>query len=207
MIASAVSVAGAGSVGEQVAPAAHRLRGFGRREGELDDEGMAGDRVQAERELGHDAEVAAAAAQPPVQVGVLVGGGADGLAVGGDERVGLDVVAGQPGLAGEPAHAAAERQAADAGVRDVAGGRRQPVRLRRPVEVAQQRAALHPGAASRPDRRVTADIGVRSIISPPSGTEWPSDVVPAALHADLESRAARMADGGGDVAVAARSAR
>ena len=39
-------------------------------EEELDDVGLAGDRVQPELELGHDAEVAAAAAQAPEQLRV-----------------------------------------------------------------------------------------------------------------------------------------
>ena len=47
-------------------------------------------------------------------------------------------------LAGEPAHAA-EGQAADPGVRDVTGGGGEAVWLRRPVERAEQRAALYPG--------------------------------------------------------------
>ena len=70
------------------------------------------------------------------------------VAAGGDRRVRDDVVAGEAVLAGQPAHPAAEGQAADAGVRHVAGGGGQPVRLRRPVERAEQRATLHPGATA-----------------------------------------------------------
>ena len=87
-----------------------------------------GQRVEAELERGDDAEVAAAAAQRPEQLGVVVGVGADELAVGGDEldrgqAVGLQAVA-----AGEPAHAAAERVAGDADVGRGAVQRDQAVR-------------------------------------------------------------------------------
>ena len=54
----------------QVAPAAQRRRRILDREEELDDVGLAGDRVQPELELGDDAEVAAAAAQAPEQLRV-----------------------------------------------------------------------------------------------------------------------------------------
>jgi hypothetical protein len=85
---------------------------------------LPGDRLQPELELGDDAEVAAAASQPPEQVRVLVLVDAEAVAVGGDQLVGRDVVARQPVLAREPAHAAAEREPAHAGVGYVARGRR-----------------------------------------------------------------------------------
>ena len=44
-------------------------------------------------------------------------------------------------MAHQPADAAAEREAADAGVRDLPGGHREAVLLRGRVELAQQRAA------------------------------------------------------------------
>jgi hypothetical protein len=73
-------------------------------------------RVQGKLELGHHAEVAAPAAQRPVQVRMLGAAGRHQPPVGGHHLAGDDVVAGQAVLAGEPAHAAAEGQPADAGV-------------------------------------------------------------------------------------------
>ena len=69
------------------------------------------------------------------------------LAIRRHDGVALDVVAREPELAREPAHAAAEGQSADARVRDVARGRRQPVWRGRPVESPQEGAA--PTAARR----------------------------------------------------------
>jgi hypothetical protein len=86
-----------------VAPVAQHPRRVFRREGPLGRQRPRAHLVQPELEPGDDAEVAAAAAQAPVQVGML-------------HRAGDDVVAGHAALAGQPAHAAAQRQAADAGV-------------------------------------------------------------------------------------------
>ena len=72
---------------------------------------------------GHDAEVAAAAAQCPEQLGLVLGVDADQLALGGDELERRDGVGLQPVLAREPPHAATERVAGDA---DVGRGAVQP---------------------------------------------------------------------------------
>ena len=72
---------------------------------------------------GHDAEVAAPAAQGPEQLGLTLGVDADQLAFGGDELERRDGVGLQPVLAREPAHAATERVAGDA---DVGRGAVQP---------------------------------------------------------------------------------
>ena len=68
-------------------------------------EHLRADRVQRELDRGDDAEVAAAAAQRPEQVGVLVGGGADELAARGHELDGEHVVGREAVLALEPARA------------------------------------------------------------------------------------------------------
>jgi hypothetical protein len=78
---------------------------------------------EAELELGDDPEVAATAAQPPEQLGMLLGCDVEKLAFSGDQRIGDDVVAGQPAAPGQPPHTATEGQAADAGVGDVSGRR------------------------------------------------------------------------------------
>src|SRR5262245_66219761 len=77
--------------------------------------------MQPEVELDNDSEIAAAAAQPPEQVGMLIGGRAHDVAVRGDDGAGHDVVTRETVLARQPAHAAAQCQPADADVRDVAG--------------------------------------------------------------------------------------
>ena len=93
------------------------------------------------------------AAQTPVQVRVLGRARRGRLAIGGDDRVRLDVVARQAELPGKPAHAATERQPADAGVGDVARRRGQAVRLGRSIEGAKQRTALDRRPSPVRDRR------------------------------------------------------
>jgi len=56
---------------QEVAPASHRLDGARRVEAELHDHRVPGHGLEAELELGHHPEVAAPAAQPPEQVGVV----------------------------------------------------------------------------------------------------------------------------------------
>ena len=75
------------------------------------------DRVHGELDRRHDPVVATAAAQRPEQVGVMLGVGANELAVGGDELDRRHRIALQAVLAGQPAHAAAERVARDPDVR------------------------------------------------------------------------------------------
>ena len=85
------------------------------------------ERVQPEREAGDHAEVAAAAAQPPQQLGLLVLIDLHYRSVGGDQLGDDQVVAGQSVGAGEPSHPAAEGQPADAGMRDLPAGHGEPV--------------------------------------------------------------------------------
>ena len=107
------------------------------------------ERVQRQLERGDDAEAAAAAAQRPEQLGVLVLGGAHDPAVPGDELGGDEVVAGQPVLALEPARAAAEREPGDAGGGDAPAGRGEPVR-------AAWRGRRRPRCAPPPIRAMRA---------------------------------------------------
>ena len=111
------------------------------------------DLVQAEREPGDDAEVAAAAAERPEQVGVLVAVGGADLAVGGDDLDLLEVVDRPAEAARQVAEPAAEGQAGDADLGDEAEHGRQPVLLRRPVDVLEQTARARRARAWRPDRR------------------------------------------------------
>ena len=103
--------------------------------------------VERELELGHDAEVAAAAAQRPEQLRVAVLAGDHHAAVRGHDDRAHEVVAGEPGRAHQEPDAAAQGQAADPGIDERAAGRRQPVRRRGAVDVLPQRPAAGPGAS------------------------------------------------------------
>ena len=145
-----------------------------------------------------DAEVAAAAPQPPEQVGVLVGRRADQLAVRRHDLVPERVVAGQPELPTEPPDAPAERQPADAGVRHDPRRRREPERLRRRVERPEQRPALH---LRRARARVDDDAPhPRQVDHQPAVGHRPSRrTVPAAPHAERQTELARDPDRGAHV--------
>ena len=136
------------------------------------------DLVQPVGQLGGDAEVAAAAAQPPEQVGVLLLAGAHDRPVGRDDLCGQQVVAGQAVAPREVADPAAERQTSDAGGRDDAARRRQPVDGGRVVEATPRGAAAGAGGAGdRVDDHVAASATGRRrrrrrrCRSP--GTLWP----------------------------------
>ena len=92
--------------------------------------------MQLEIERGRDAEIAAAAAQAPEQILVLLRAGGDEFAVGGHQVDGAHVVAGEAEAAAEAAEAAAEREPAHAGVRHRAGRGRETVRQRLAIERA-----------------------------------------------------------------------
>ena len=104
-----------------------------------------GDREEAELERGHDAEVAAAAAHRPEQLGVVLGVDPPAYAVGRDEFDRDHGVGGDAVRAGEPADAAAERVADDADVVRRSGERGEAVRRDRGDDVAPEGAGLHAG--------------------------------------------------------------
>jgi hypothetical protein len=76
---------------------------------------LGADRVELEGEAGDDAEVPAAAAQSPEQVGVGAGVDLQHLAAGGDQLGADQIVAAHAVLVAQPAEAAAEGEAGDAG--------------------------------------------------------------------------------------------
>ena len=151
------------------------------------------DRLELELERGDDAEVAAATAQPPEQLGVAVGARAHEPAVGGDDVGAHEVVAGQALLAHEPADAAAEGEARDAGRRDEPAGGGEPEGLRLGVEVLPQQAGL--GDARRVPGSTRAPFIIDRSMTMPSVVEKPGIDVRAAADGDLEALAAGELDG------------
>jgi hypothetical protein len=105
------------------------------------------DWVQREPERTDDAEVPAAAAQRPEQVGVIIGRRPHDLALRGDHLGLYEIVDGEPVLAHEPADAAAQAEAADAGVAHDAARGSQTVRLCLVVDISPQRTTLDEGRA------------------------------------------------------------
>ena len=104
-------------------------------------------RVQLEQEAGDDAEVAAAAAQRPQQVGVLLLAGGDEAAIG-QHDIGLEqIVDGQAVLARQVAMPAAQRQAGDAGGRNDARRDGQAEGMGSVVDVALRAAGANAGRA------------------------------------------------------------
>ena len=98
-------------------------------------------------------------------------------------------------MAHQPADAAAEREPADAGVRDLARRHREPVLLRRGVELAEQRAAADAHDAALAGRRRPRSAPRRSMHSAPSRTERPETECPPAriVNGSPAARAARIA--------------
>ena len=154
--------------------------------------------MQAQLEGGDDAEVAAAAAQRPVQVRVLVGARAHLAAVGEDDLGGDEVVDGHPVAPALVGDAAAERQAGDAGLgHDPARGG-EPERRGDAVDVGPRRTALHVhGAAGGVD----ADAAHRRQVDHQAVVDdgGAGDVVPAAADGERQGVLGGEADGGRDV--------
>ena len=156
------------------------------------------DLVEAELERGDDAEVAAAAAQRPEQVRVLVLARADPLAARQHDLRADEVVDRQAVLAGEVAEAAAEREPADAGGRDDPAGGGEPVLVRGAVDLAPGAPAAD---AHGPRARVDVDPADRGEVDHEAvvdGAE-PGAVVPAAADRDGEVALPRVRQQAGDV--------
>ena len=165
-----------------VAVVEHRAREHGRP-----------DLVQGVLERGDHPEVAAAAAQRPEQVGVLVGTGVDELPVRRDD-VGTDqAVAGQAAATEQPADTAAEGEPGDPGRRHQPAGQREPELLRLLVEVAPQATGLRDDPACG---RIDPDPLHRGQVEdhPAVGGGEAGDAVPAAAQCQRESLAAGEVD-------------
>jgi hypothetical protein len=154
--------------------------------------------VQAQLEGGDDAEVAAAAAQRPEQVRVLVGAGADLAPVGEDDVGGDEVVDRHPVAPALVRDAAAERQAGHPGLgHDPAGGG-EAEGGGDAVDVGPRRAALHVDGAVG----VHVDAAHRRQVDHQAVVDHggAGDVVAAAADGERQPLLPGEADGGRDVA-------
>ena len=181
-----------------VAPAREHARGVLDRVGDVDREHLRPERVQPQLEGRHDPEVAAAAAQRPVEVRVLGGARADRPAVGEDDLGGDEVVDGHavaPALVGDTA---AERQPGHAGLGDDPARSGEAQRRGDPVDVGPRRAALHVhGAAGGVDAHAAHRGQVDH--EPVVDDGGAGDVVPAAADGERQSVLGGEAHGGRDV--------
>ena len=167
-----------------------QLARFADREREVAADDLALHRMQLELEIRHDAEVAAAAAQAPEKLRVLVGARVHELAVGGHDVGAANVVERQAEAPRDAAEAAAEREARHAGVRHRARGSDEAELHRLVVHVAEQAAARDVAMRSAGSTR-TPRIKLKSIIRPPSHVDLPEWLCPPHFTATsrLELRA------------------
>ena len=155
-------------------PVAERAQQIGRGLGRVEDRpgvDRGPERMEVELELRDDAEVAAAAAQPPEQVGVVGLARVDEPAVRRDHVGRREVVAREAELPHRPADAAAEREPGDAGRRDEAARRREAEDVRLAVAGSTR----------------TLLIAERSITIPSSQVEKPATLWPPPRTAIVRS--------------------
>jgi hypothetical protein len=154
--------------------------------------------MDGELDRGDDAEVAAAPAQGPEEIGVVLRVGAHQLAVGGDELQRRDGVGLQAVLARQPAHAAAERVAGDADVR------RRAVERGEAMGREPRRDALPLDARADPDghrRRIHDDLLERADVEQDGVLEAAERplVVTRRLRGDAQPGGSRVGDRRDDV--------
>jgi hypothetical protein len=154
--------------------------------------------VESEPQPGGHAEVAAAAADRPEQVGIGLGVDADEFAVGGDQLGGEQVVDRQAVLADQVADAAGEGDPADADRAGVAEPGRQAVGVRGGGVLPRGQARLGPGGAAlwvdvqrTQVRQVEDDAPVADAVA--------GRAVAAAADGELQPGLARERDDAGDV--------
>ena len=158
--------------------------------------------MQAVREGGCDAEVAAAAAERPEEVGVGRLGHVEHVAVGVDELDGQQVVGREAVFRHQPAEPAAEREPGDPRRRDHAAGDGEPVLARGGVELRPGEAALCPHRAG-----VRVDLGALHLGEVDHhrvvGDRAAGHVVASAADGDVEPGRPCEAHAGGHVGCAA----
>jgi hypothetical protein len=155
-------------------------------------------RLGLELERGDHAEVAAAAANRPEQIRVLIGAGAAQAPVGRDD-FGRDQVVGREAVAArDPAEPAAEREPGDPGRRDDPAGHDQPERLRRAVHVGPGGAGLDLHATGRRidlDASRGREVQHQAVIA----ERGAGDVVAATADRQRQAAVPDEADAGGDL--------
>jgi len=155
-------------------------------------------RAQPELEARRHPEVAAAAAQRPEQVRVVLGVGTPHLAVGGHHLGGQQVVDRQAVLSDQVADATGQRDPADADRAGVAEPGRQAMHVGGGGVLAGGQARLRPGAA-----RLGVDVervhGREVEHDPPVEDAVPGETVAATADGQLQSGLARQRDDPGDV--------
>ena len=181
-------------------------RGVLERVGDVEPEHLRPELVEPQLERRDDAEVAAAAAQRPQQVGVLAGARADPAAVGQHDLGRDEVVDGHPVAPALVRDAAAEREAGDARLRHDAAGRREAERGGDAVDVGPRGAALHVHRAAgrvEPDAAHRGQVDHQAVVD----ERGARDVVAAAADGERQPVGRGEGDGGGDVAGVGAGAR
>ena len=173
-------------------------QGFGGALGRVQDDPArhdGADGVQTILEGGHQAQIAAAAAQAPEQVGVVGGARRQQAAVGGDDVGRQEIVDDETALAHQPAETAPEREAGNPRRRDLTPGRGQAERLRLVIEIAPRHAGLRRHRAPLP---IDPDaLHRRQVDHEPAVADGVAgDVVTAAAHGDQQLVGPREIDGG-----------
>ncbi|HWC27071.1 MAG TPA: hypothetical protein VG474_10860 [Solirubrobacteraceae bacterium] len=188
-----------GRVRDGVAPAGEHADGVLDRVGDVGDEHLGAERVQPQLEGRDDPEVAAAAAQRPEQVGVLVGARADLAAVPEDDLGGDEVVDGHAVAAALVRDTAAEREAGDAGFGHDAARSCEAERRADGIDVGPRGAALHVhGAPGSVDAHAAHRRQVDDQAAVDDGGA--GDVVSAAADGERQVVLGGEGDRGGDVA-------
>src|SRR6516165_9231170 len=138
-------------------------------------------------ERSDDTKVAAAAAQTPEEIGVLVWADGQKFTLGGDEVGGEQVVAAEAVLAHQPAEHATQSEAGNAGRRDDPAGAGQAKGLRLAVVLAPGEASLGPRNALKridPDTLHRREVDHQAAVA----HRIAGDVVTAALDRDEQPR-------------------
>jgi len=155
--------------------------------------------VQAESELGHNAEVPTATSNGPEEIGVHRLAGLDNAPVRKDNLGGNQIVDRQAMQPTQPAHATAQCQPADAGVAHAASGRCEAMRLGGGIQIPKKGATLDPsdpGFWIDLHRIQPPKIDNESTIT----SRQPGEAVTTATHGNLKAPLLGEADGRGNVA-------
>src|SRR5262245_20771521 len=160
---------------------------------------LGADRMQFELERCRHAEIAAAAAYGPEEVGVLRRASGEKFAIGSNHIGGVQIVGGEPKFTTEPAEATAKGESGDTGGRVDPKRRGKAERLRFLVELAERHSWLYARAALS---RVNMDGPHRRKVDQESTVtdRVTRDVVTAAAQRNAQAVVARKAHGTNHIA-------